>query len=235
MDAGQTTGVRARRISWRSAGPWLLGVVVLSGIVLGPWGLLAYVAGFLESATLMMLFMLAGLVSWAALLCLACAQSVRSLRARHQTAAVFWSSVGFGVVLAIALYMMGKTPVAIAWFAHGVLRRLEIRTDIDAVQAWVESLNPSDCRGDPHSGGRGRHLREGEQPQVLKQQNGMVDLELDAGGKPRVRLSWDESKAGMWGLVIGHRDTKTPPSDPNMYGEKRSELRPGIYFWYEEG
>ena len=49
-----------------------------------------------------------------------------------------------------------------------------------------------------------------------------------------VRLRWDEGKGGAWGLVIGRSDMKTPPSEPGMYGERRTELRPGIYFWYRE-
>ncbi len=143
MDAEHSTGVQARRTSWCRAGPWLLGVVVLSGIVLGPCGLLAYVAGLLRSAHLMLVLALFGAVGWAALLWIACVRFMRSLRARHRDAGVFWSGVAVGVVLAFTLYLMGKTPVGIAWFAYGVLGRLELRTDIDAVQAWVESLNPT--------------------------------------------------------------------------------------------
>lgn len=71
-------------------------------------------------------------------------------------------------------------------------------------------------------------------PEVLKRQSGYVHAEPDTNGRPSVRLVWNQSKAGVFGLVIGDKDMKTPPSEPGMYGEKRTELRPGIYFWYEE-
>jgi len=34
---------------------------------------------------------------------------------------------------------------------------------------------------------------------------------------------------------IGRKAMKTPPSEPGMYGEQCTELRPGVYFWYVEG
>jgi hypothetical protein len=220
---------------WRLLGVSLLGSAVLSAIVLGPLGLFGYVAGFLKSSTLLLFLTLCGIVGWPLLLVVACVGMVRGLRGGLWRATSLWSSIAFGIVLAIVLQIAGKTPAAIQVFGHGVFRRLEMRTDIDAVQTWVASLAPRDCAVDPHSGSRGRYLREAEQPEVLKRQDGMTNLELDGDGRPCVRLAWYESKAGSWGLVIGHRDMKTPPSDPNMYGEKRTELRPGVYFWYEEG
>lgn len=61
-----------------------------------------------------------------------------------------------------------------------------------------------------------------------------VRLELDAKGRPCVRLSWDQSKAGTFGLVIGDPKMETPAFGPGMYDEQRMELRPGVYFWYTE-
>ena len=228
--------VRTRRIDWRRAVPWLLGLAVLSAIVLGPWGLLNYVAGFLKSIMLAILLGLVGLVGWGALLVVACIRFVRDLRGRRKLAAVYWSGLVLGIVLASVLQITGRTPAAIQFFAHGVSSRLAMQIDIDAVQTWVESLKPSDCLGNPHGSDK-RRLSIEDRPHVLGRQSGDVDveLELDTEGRPCVRLSWNESKAGIWGFVIGHRNAKTPPSEPEMYGEKRMEMRPGVYFWYKEG
>ncbi len=49
-----------------------------------------------------------------------------------------------------------------------------------------------------------------------------------------VRLSWEQSKAGTSGLVIGDTKMETPVSGPERYDEQRMELRPGVYFWYTE-
>jgi hypothetical protein len=222
-------------INGRRVGAGLLGAIVLSAVVCGPWGLLAYAAGLLKSFLLLLLLLLLGLAGWLTLLLVACIRCVRSLRARCKITAAFWSVIAFGVVLVFALQIMRMEAVPTRYFAEGFLRRMEIRTNMDAVQSWVASLSPGDCRDDrPGRAKAGRHLGEEEQPQVLNRQNGRVNLELDAQGRPRVRLSWYEGKGGTWGLVIGSKDMKTPPSDLNMYGESRTELRPGIYFWYVE-
>ncbi len=127
-------------------------------------------------------------------------------------------------------------PPPLSSFAHGVIAHLEIQTDVDAIQTWVASLQPSDCLDVPHDGHRGRYLTREDQPRALQRQTGDVNLELDADGRPSVRLTWfGVGKSGTWGLVIGHKEMKTPPSEADMYGEQRFNLRPGIYFWYVEG
>jgi hypothetical protein len=235
LDATGSTVAWTRWIGWRRAGIGVLGLAVLSGIVLGPWGALGFVAGLLQSGVLMISFILLGLIGWAILLWLACVHAVRNWRTRRKASALCWSSMACGVVLAFAVGMVGQTPAPIHYFGHGVFQRLTMRTDVNAVQSWVESLHPADCLTGPHSGNKGRHLSEEEQPEVLKAAKGRVDLELDGEGQPCVRLSWYEGKGGTWGLVIGHRNMRTPAPDPRMYGESRMELRPGVYFWYVEG
>lgn len=61
-----------------------------------------------------------------------------------------------------------------------------------------------------------------------------VRLELDAEGRPCVRLSWDQGKAGTFGLVIGDTKMETPVSGQGMYDEQRMELRPGVCLRYTE-
>jgi hypothetical protein len=237
MKVEQDVRMARWRIGWRGAGAGVLGLAVLSAVVFGPWGVLSFLAGWLQSSLLLVVFAAAAAVAWVALLIVACIWLVRHWRARRKQPAAYWSIVAVGVVLAFALQIMGTSPIPMHYFSRGVWRRVEIRTDMNAVQRWVESLSPSDCRDDRYPGRTStrRHLRKEEQPQVLSRQNGTVHLELDAAGRPRVRLSWYEGKGGTWGLVIGSRDAKTPPSDPNAYGEWHRELRPGIYFWYVEG
>lgn len=224
-----------RRIDWRGAGAGLLGLAVLSGVVFGPWGVLSFVAGWLKSSLLLVVFAASAAIGWMALLVVACVRLVRHGRTRRKLPAACWSILAVGVVLAFALQIMGTSPIPMHYFSRGVMSRLAIRTDMNAVQNWVETLNPSDCQGDLPPDGTGRYRTKEGQPQVLREQDGRIRLELDAKGRPRVRLSWNEGRIGIWGLVIGHRDTRTPPSDPNTYGEWRAELRSGIYFWYIEG
>lgn len=220
------------RIGRRQIGVWLLGLMILTGIVFGPLGLPVYVAGFLKSYLLFMFVAFAGLAAWAVLWLAGCTHLVRALRVRRKVVDI-WSSMVLVVPLVFVSFIMRMTPCPLT-FEEGLIGRLEMRTDIEAVQTWVESLDPNDCRGDPHMDRRGRNLTGEQLPQVLQHQDGMVRLELDAEGRPCVRLTWLEGKAGTWGLVIGRKGMKTPPSEPGMYGERRTELRPGVYFWYVE-
>lgn len=219
-------------IGWYRVCVWLLGLAAFFAIALGPWGLFAYVGGFLNSGLLWLFLFWAGLAGWAGLLLLGCSLSVRNLRARRKGKAILCFSVALGIGLAFGLLLTGKASSSYHWFGCGVVRRLEMRTSIAAIQTWVESLEPRNYPGNLPSGHQSRSLSKEQQPQVLKCQDGMVRLELDADGHPRVRLSWYGGKGGTWGLTIGHREMNTPPSDPNIYGEKHTELRPGVYFWY---
>jgi hypothetical protein len=225
------------RGTWRCAAPWFLGLAVLSAIVLGPYWLISWVAGFLVTVFLWLAFLWCCLIGWATLFVVACVRFSRNLGRRRKRWAALWLSMALGIVLAHSLFWIGTTPKPLAFFGRGLLARFDIRTDIDAVRAWVASLDPNDCMTTGYSSEPEpwRYLSREEQPQLLKHQGDNVSLELDAEGRPSVRLEWGRTRAGTFGLVIGHRGMKTPASEPGMYGEKRTGLRPGIYFWYEEG
>ncbi len=223
-----------RRIDWRRVGPWLLRLAILSVVVLGPW-LFCYVAGLLNSAPISVLSVGVALLAWVVLCVTACVQTVRRLWAGRKMAAGFWLSTAFGIALAFVLMFSQRVPPPIRFFAHGVITHLDIQTDVDGIQTWVASLQPSDCVNPPRDGGPRLYLAREDQPKALQRQTGTVNLELDVEGRPSVRLTWNGGRAGTWGLVIGHKDMKAPPSGPGMYDEQRFELRPGIYFWYVEG
>jgi len=215
----------------------LLALAAWSTVFLEPSWLSDWIAGFLNSAFLWSVpkacFFLLG---WPVLFVLACIRFIQDLRSQQKMRMALWLSIAVGIVLAYAQLKMNQTWSSQAFFARGLLTRVDIRTDIDAVRTWLTSLDPNDCMTEGYSSEPQpwRYLSRKDQPKVLQRQGDNVRLELDAEGRPSVRLEWDQSKDGSFGLVIGHRDMKTPPSEPGMYGEKRTELRPGIYFWYEE-
>jgi len=225
----------ARRIDRRRVMAVLLVLLlVLSGVAFPPWVLVSYAAGFLKSQGLLLLFLVGGFALSGALLLTASLQFVRLVLTRRKMEALFWAVIALAIVLAFVLQVVTSRSSPDECFGHGLIRRLNTRSDVDAIQIWVESPDFEKYGGDPRVRRRERPLRKEEQPEVLKHQDGMVGVELDASGRPYVRLRWDEGKGGAWGLVIGRRDMKTPPSEPGMYGERRTELRPGIYFWYRE-
>lgn len=225
----------AYRIDGRRFAMWLLGLAVLSAVILGPYGIVSWVAGLIGVILLRVLFSLCLFVGWAALFMAGCRQFVRGLANGWTRTAGLWSTMAIGIVLAHGLFAMGTTPSSDEMFGRGLVMQLKMRTDFDAIQPWVASLNPSYCQGDRYVNPKGRYLDGEERPEALKRQDGLVQLELDAEGRPSVRLSWYQGKVGTFGLVIGDKTMKTPPSDSGAYGERRAELRPGVYFWYEEG
>jgi len=174
------------------------------------------------------------LALWIVLLLWACIQLTRNLRTGNRIRVGLWLSATVGIVLAFVLFGTGRTTPSQSFFAHGVVAHLEIYADVDAIQAWVESLSPGDSPSDPQVAHQSRRLRPEDRPSILRWLGGEVDLEPDAEGQPSVRLTWREGKAGTWGLVIGRKVMGTPSSEPGMYAEKRTELRPGVYFWYVE-
>lgn len=213
----------------------ILASAVLSMVILGPFWLSSWISGFLISAGLWILLNLCVFAGSACLLVVAAAQLISDIRKGRKIRAILWVSVGIGVVAAFPLTWNGVTPSYRRFFGCGLVTRLDIQSGVGAVQTWVASLDPNDCisvqDGRTY---RRRYLSEEQYPKALKHHSGFLRLQLDAEGKPSVRLEWDQSKAGRFGLVIGTEDMKTPPSEPGTYGQKRTELRPGVYFWYEE-
>lgn len=212
----------------------MLASAVLSMVILGPFWLSSWISGFLISAGLWILLNLCVFAGGSLLVIMAAARLISDIRKGRRTRAILWLSIGIGVVAAFHLMWIGVTPSYRRFFGHGLVTRLDIQSGVGAVRTWVASLDPNDCAPMPHGNPRGRYLQRGTYPKVLKHHNGFVQLEPDAEGRPSVRLAWDQSKAGRFGLVIGTEDMKTPPSEPGTYGQKRTELRPGVYFWYEE-
>jgi len=214
----------------------LVGVGMLLGpaILLGPFGSFAYAGGLLNIADIF-----AGLLAvavWVSLLVYALVRVVVALRRAgpRRSDGPLWMIVIAAVLLSFCLHFTEATPRGLTLFARGFERRLEVLTDIDAIQAWVVALDPNGYAGEPREYFR-EVLEEQDQPPVVACLDTDAWIELDEAGRPRLRLRWDASKAGFWGIVVGRQDMATPPPDYAMYGELTYELRRGVYFWFEEG
>ncbi len=226
---------RKHRIHGRRFAAWALALAILSAVIFGPYGVVSWIAGLTGLILLRVLFVWWAFIGWIVLFAAACRQVVRGLRDRRKTSVGLGLGTALGIALIYGLSAADQTPSSNKMFARGLVTHLEILTDVDAIQTWVGSVDPNECLPVPHVNPRGRHRSREEQPEILRRQWGHVQLELDAQGRPSVRLEWFQSKAGIFGLVIGDKTMATPISEPGMYGEKRTALRPGIYFWYEEG
>ncbi len=225
---------RSRRCLKIAAGLLLAGLL-LSGLILGPFGVGAYLGGLLNRSPFGTA--LVALAGWSYLL----VHGVRKLLASRgaigsgtSKVVVFWAVVVGCIVASFILHSVGVYPAWMPRFARGFERRLQTRTDIDAIRAWLHALDPNDY-ADERPGSFVEVLDRADQPQDIARLRARVWLELDEAGRPKVRLAWDASKLGSWGLVIGDERMETPASDHSMYGERCLQLRPGVYFWEREG
>ncbi|MBP7052313.1 MAG: hypothetical protein KBE65_14970, partial [Phycisphaerae bacterium] len=72
-------------------------------------------------------------------------------------------------------------------------------------------------------------------PSIARLQWRDSSLRRDDLGRPVIRIFLGGGGfIGHWGVVIGHKDMPTPPSDFSDNGEIRCPLAPGAYVWYSE-
>lgn len=107
-------------------------------------------------------------------------------------------------------------------FTYGFRDRIRSKADIEAIRDWIGTLGeeyfkinhftriPSDAW--PKS------LR------VLKPRR--VNPFVEENGNRKIKISWG-GFIGIWGVDIGMRNMKIPPSDLSRYGEYRLPLEPG--------
>lgn len=110
----------------------------------------------------------------------------------------------------------------------GLRDRVKNRADIGATRMWLQSLDAKDY-GDGYD-----RISRDDLPESLR---GLKDagpmLAKDENGNAKVRLIWGSGMMGHWGVEIGMKDMKIPPSDFSQYGEVRLALEPGVYVWWE--
>jgi hypothetical protein len=228
--AARDAAARANRRFFQGLGVVTLAAVVW-GLVLGPFALTSYVAGrlnlaFVDVALLEvcgrgMLIVLAGLMV------------VSRWVVKQRLRAVYWLAMLAGLIAPGVLLLVPVGRPLIEWYTVGFERYVERRADVETIQAWVSMVDPNDFGG-LVSSRREHNLTPAERPPELARLGDAATVELDAAGRPMVRLEWHHGKGGTNGVAIGREDMPTPPSEHTMYGERRYELRPGVYFWFRE-
>jgi len=112
-------------------------------------------------------------------------------------------------------------------FTYGFREQMRSKADIEDIRDWLKTLSKEDCIGDM---GRLPYSRLSESVKVLNSKYAVFST--DENGNPRVRLIWGGG-FGHWGVEIGMKDMKIPPSDFSEWGEYRLPLEPGVYVWHE--
>ena len=117
-------------------------------------------------------------------------------------------------------------------FMYGIRDRVKSKVDIEATRVWLQSLGDEDYDdSDP----KYRRLTKAEQPEILRGlKYAGAYLSVDENGNTKVRLEWGSGMLGHWGVDIGMKNMKIPPSDYSMYGEDILPVEPGVYVWLSE-
>jgi hypothetical protein len=113
-------------------------------------------------------------------------------------------------------------------FAYGFRDRIRNKADVEAIRNWVGTLNEKYFRIN-HS----TLIPSDEWPKSLRVLNPRRIIPvIDENGNRKIKLSWG-AFIGHWGVDIGMRNMKTPPSDFRHYGVYILPLEPGVYVWNE--
>lgn len=221
---------------WVVVAVTVMAVVLVSVLVLGPFGLLGYLCGLL-STTLTGLLVFTGFVPLVLL-----GAFIRSVlvvdkhlkrcgNGRHF--AIFWIALIVIPVSSFALAFGGVLPVVHSPFTHGFAGQMRTRTDVEAIRSWLGTLDPNDYLGPQRDPGGTPVLRSDRPRAIARLRPRYVRIQPDENGRPLVRLAWGGGFIGHYGLVVSDAALPTPPSDFSVYGEYRLPLKPGFYAWRE--
>ncbi len=225
-----------RRMLGYILGMTALSALVASWFVWGPFGIIFYVDGLFNSTWAFVFAPLLFLLIPAAAVLLPVravwtAWHWRSLTHIERWYGIVSVAVLFAFVLSSGLGFTGMQPSVSDMFARGFARHVQSKTDIVAIQDWLNALDPNICRNE---GGymQDRRLGASEQPAcVAHLKPKWATIWPEDGGRLMLRLGWGGGLIGHWGVAVGHRDMPIPPSDTSNFGESRFPLAPGAYVW----
>jgi hypothetical protein len=126
-------------------------------------------------------------------------------------------------------------------WARGVARYVQAHADIEGIQAWLSTLGPDDL--DPEGLRHKvtnlvlqRDFANSEQPPALARLK-VNRARVCADDEGHLTLRFQLGGGGFmmhWGLVVGPKHLRTPPSNLSDLGEDHFQLAPGAYIWLRE-
>lgn len=228
---------------WWIADIVLISLIVLPSLLLGPLGVTAYVAGRRNDASLLFgggtLWMFSAIPVLVFLVIVVIRMLTTWPRCMRTRRWVLWARPAMIAALVVYLILpfLPLMPVPPGSFMRGFEERMERRTDVQTIRAWLRTLDPNDCIGWVHHGEEGWRNERGTRiplPDAITSLHpAMVSLLTDDVYRPKVHLAWFAGPFAKWGLVVGGEDLPTPPSDFSLHGEYRAELCPGAYVWHD--
>jgi len=142
--------------------------------------------------------------------------------------------LSLALFIPIELYSPGYKP-----FTYGFRERIRSKADIENIRDWLRTLSKEDCTGETVDILSDSPFLKSKWPDSINWPKSLtvfnphyVSLDLDKNGNPKIRLTWS-SALGHWGVEIGMKNMKIPPSNFSRHGEYRLPLEPGVYVWHE--
>ena len=132
------------------------------------------------------------------------------------------------VGLFLAPFFVGRERIGMGLVGIGLRHRVESEVDIAATRAWLTLLDDEDY--DSYGGVFSSDLPESFRG--LK--NAGAILSADENGNAKIRLEWGGTPTGHWGIVIGMKDMKIPPSESSPEAWVIMPVEPGVYVWWGE-
>lgn len=257
-EAHDDTGQVVQRSWWFLWDVPVLGYLLLFGAVELGFSVVSYIGGqrnegglaFMAVVLLVLQLPLAGICLLLALI------RILAFWPRHVRNRKKLRRLQVGAILALlvclGLPFTGLLPPGYKTYTWGFRRYVRAHADIPAMRTWLSALDPNTCEGlfieigADESGGSSPELTEADLPaSVLDLRPRFVELFLDEGRRPAVRLLWGSGMLGTWGLTVGHEAMEVPPTQPTTkdimpngqvfydYGQYRLPLSPGVYVWHD--
>ena len=246
--------------------PWYLldiglaGIPFLFGILLDPFGIAGYLTGLINMPLLSSILFASLPLLPVGLVCLVWLLVRMFLiwpRRIHSwfRLLLYWAVVIASLAVFIGPLFIRITPPRHEMFARGFRKYVRIRTDIEAIQTWLGTLDPNDCEGQPLNMKIAPDITKPRVPKTIPEPETIARLKprytrlsLDNSGRPMIRLMWGSGMIGSWGLVVGDENMETPVTElprwkeyshgnktDRLYehGEYRLPVASGAYVWYE--
>ncbi len=222
----------------RVAGGVLLTALVVSCFVWGPFGIIFYVGGLFNSASIFALTLPLALVillaaAWLLVLVIDAASRWRRLSGHARLRRLLPAAVCCALVTSFTLGFVGVVPPPFDVYMKGFARYARSRTDVPAIQNWLGTLDPNEYVGAMDPGGI--PVAPEEHPPAITRLKAMrrphgVRVGRDDTGALMVRLTWGGGMIGHWGILVGAERMESPPAlEMTVY----QSLAPGAWVWYD--